>query len=405
MSISACQSTQEPIHTVTPTHVEVKETENTIEVSATQGPIHTVTPSYEEGKEPENASEIQTRSSVYVNEDYSNYPASDSIFPALTTYRIEFYGGTSDIRDIVGSAIADEWLNQFDEYGGDRVDSELNIENAIRELKLPREKVVQYMEYYTKEQIDALYSNNPSEINREFANKSALLVNSEIYTLEWVATRTLSDYEQNNIPLDSVFSYLGVIERYNMPEECRALKSTLQNIIKSKKNIISSNLDVLAKWELSAPYRTEYYGIPDFVHELVDSEELENWMNRFVYEAVDFSKLRNGYEYNVINLVRELNIAKQDFIRANDNLIYTPEQVEAIYSADPKQVMKVFGNPYALWIDDKVYSIDWLTWSYVDTYQKAGITKDVLKVYLDKIKNNSMFTEEVKIITEKYNQL
>jgi hypothetical protein len=254
--------------------------------------------------------------------------------------------------------------------------------------------------------MDALYANNQPEINRLFANPFALLVNNELYTAYWLATRTLTDYEKSGIPLEAVAEYLKVIDDVSLREEYRAIKSTLKKAIKTSEMVSMSSLDVASKWELSAPYRTEYYGVPDFVHDLVNSEELAKWMNRFNYEEREKGKpTRDILEYNVINLVRELNIAKQDFIRENNGLIYTSEQVEAIYSADPKQVMKAFGNPYALSIGDKLYSIDWLSMNDVEAYQKAGITKDALKVYLDKIKNNSMFTSEVERIIEGYNQL
>ncbi len=342
-----------------------------------------------------------TASSVYFN-DYPHVVIDDwgdgggFISSKMETNK---YGIPEIVSQLVEPEKVEKWMDQV--YAGK---TKMTVANFLSDLKITREQIEKSGIPFSKELIDLWYSTDPTVRDREKPNPYAMVINNNIYTPDWLGSRTVTEFEKNGIPLEDISLHLKIIDDYVSSEEYLAVKSTLKRAVKAGKMITKGDLDVQSRWELAAPYRLEYYGIPEFAYDLVNSDELVKWMDGFVLEDEE-SISRDSREYNVINFVRELKIAKQDFIRANNNLIYTSEEIEAIYSADPKQVIEVFGNPYNLIVGGNVYSIKWLASEIAEKYKEAGITKDVLKAFLDKINDKPVLKEEIELITNQYNQL
>lgn len=298
----------------------------------------------------------------------------------LEKYRLEYYGVDTFISNIVGEDKVAKWLEQFEslQNPNGRAKTEINKFTVVKELNVPKEEFIKANKGlgYTDEQIEAIYSGDQKLVNRAFVNDYALLVNDEIYTPDWLALHTIKDYEKAGITVEVLLEYLNKINFSTLDDEYLSIKGVLKK---------SNKIDTLnqSKLELSAPYQLEYYGLDSFLYDIIDNERLNEWAKQFQLEYTRDRRDTSGA--NIINVVKELNVPKEDFIKANNGLVYTEEQIEAIYSGDKKLINKVFTNDYALMVNDKIYTVDWLFIRRIDDYQKAGITKDILEQYLKKI--------------------
>ncbi len=128
-------------------------------------------------------------------------------------------------------------------------------------------------------------------------------------------------------------------------------------------------------------YIFEFYGLIDFVAELVDPTVLSNWMEQFE------SGERSLWELTLYTAVSEMGISKESLLEANaqSGMLFSNKQIESLYSEDIKQVNECFANPYALLHNGEIYTADWLATHTTDDYKKAGLTADELKEYLNKI--------------------
>ncbi|MBE6651276.1 MAG: M56 family metallopeptidase [Ruminococcaceae bacterium] len=128
-------------------------------------------------------------------------------------------------------------------------------------------------------------------------------------------------------------------------------------------------------------YIFEFYGMLDFVAELVDPTVLSNWLEQF-----DNGK-RSLWDLTLFAAVSELGIPKESLLEANtqNGGLFTDEQIASLYSNDIKKVNECFVNPYALLHDGKIYTADWLATHTASEYKNVGITADEIKEYLNKI--------------------
>ncbi|SCY37235.1 hypothetical protein [Alkaliphilus peptidifermentans] len=312
----------------------------------------------------------------------------DSKFELLTKHEFGFYGVDMFIINIVGKEKFEDWLSQFESYNNPegRNKWEITVVNAVLELNVPKETFIKANNgfVYTDEQIEAIYSGDQKLINKIFVNEDALLINDEIYTADWLASRTAKDYERAGISEEELIKYLDKINIIDFKEEYLPIKGVLIKTNKAK-SLPISNINIKpSKLELLAPYQLEYYGLDSFIHDIVDYEKLTEWRNEFLVEY-NWSRRRNIEECNIINLVKELNIKEEDFVKANKDLIYSKEQIKAIYSDNQEEINKAFANEYALLVDGEIYSIEWLMRNNKKDYENIGITKEILDNYLKKI--------------------
>ncbi|MBP1988707.1 hypothetical protein [Paenibacillus eucommiae] len=151
----------------------------------------------------------------------------------LSGYQFEFYGIPGYISDIVGSDKVTEWMKQFEslENPKERSKQEVNFANVILELQVPKEAVIKANQglVFTEEQIEAIYSGDKKRINQAFANEHALLVNGNIYTADWLAAHTATDYKAEGITEEELFLYIKKINKEELEEECSKIKKELSN--------------------------------------------------------------------------------------------------------------------------------------------------------------------------------
>lgn len=304
----------------------------------------------------------------------------------LAKHEFDFYTVKGSIISFVGQEKFEEWLSQFKSYNNPNGRDlwEVNLSNAVIELNYPKEAFIEANKgiVYTDEQIEAIYSGDLKLINRVFVNRNALLVDDEIYTADWLASRTAKDYEEAGISDEVLSDYLNKIDKLQFKDEYLSIKGSLKKAKKDKSYTTSVNDKKTSKMELEAPYRLEYYGIDSFIYEIVEAERLNDWMDQF---TVDYYKnTRPMDECNIVNLVKELNISEEDFTGANSGLVYTKDQIKSIYSNDQKNINKAFVNEFALLVNDEIYTIDWLIKNKQE-YEKIGITKEVVEDWVENI--------------------
>jgi len=246
-----------------------------------------------------------------------------------TKYKTIFYGADTFLAEIVGKEKFNEWLSKFE---NERDKWECNIYNAVRELNISKDDFIKANKgiSYTSKQIDAIFSDDEDEINRAFVNDFALMVDDKIYTPDWLAVHTMSDYEKNGIDSGKLKEYLTKINT----EELYREKLSIEANLLSKK--ISTNTNV----SKNSYYEIDFYNIPDFAHQLVPDDEYEKWVGNFIVENND--NVRNMSEFNIVNFVREFKIKKSDFIKADKDKIYSKEQIDAIFSGSDSEINDAF---------------------------------------------------------------
>ncbi len=150
-------------------------------------------------------------------------------------YSDQYY--SIDIRLIrfVGLEDFDLWKNETREINpnGARDIGETNIITFVKDFKVSKEDFVRitknpplefpddipaahrealYKEYkdaaYSREEIEAIYSNDQVLINKMFVNEYALFHNGNIYTASWLAANSVEEYEKHGLTEEVINNYL-----------------------------------------------------------------------------------------------------------------------------------------------------------------------------------------------------
>lgn len=223
------------------------------------------------------------------------------------------------------------------------------------------------------------------ELFREFVSRFALLSNDKIYTADWLASRSVKSYSGEGITPEALTGYLKAIDYDEFKDEYLAISGNLNKMTTPDGRSQS-------KREQLAPYAPVYYGIDGFVTELVDDTTLSLWMNQFLYDHANNRRGRSITECNVVNLVKELDIERTSFEKADIQQIYTREQIDAIYSHDQKLVNAAFVSASALLADGKIFAAEWLMKHDIGHYKYEGITADMLAKYLERLDSEKLGT-------------
>jgi len=150
-----------------------------------------------------------------------------------------------------------------------------------------------------------------------------------------------------------------------------------------------------SRWEFLSPLDPIFYGVDTFIGDIVGRETLIAWIEQF--QSPGKLKGRDMMELTIVNAVKELKVPREDFIRANKDITYTDEQIEAIYSGDVGKTNRAFVSRYAFLHGDKVYTADWLASRSAKHYQREGISEEALMAYLARI-DIEEFKDEVLAI-------
>lgn len=91
-------------------------------------------------------------------------------------------------------------------------------------------------DFYTKEVIDAVYSDDVKAINKAFVNPYAMYYDGEIYTMQWFEEHSAADFESEGIPLQEIESYLEKVKssftnsKYEDTEENKEFKALEEKV-------------------------------------------------------------------------------------------------------------------------------------------------------------------------------
>ncbi len=305
-----------------------------------------------------------------------------------------------DLILYVGEDDFNAWTNSFaatDAY--DRPQEGISIASFLQHFDVPRNIVEANSDYYSEDQLDAIYSGDQSQINEAFCGDLAYYNPSDgqLYSIYWLSGHTYEDYREADLPtieIDKILTragemggiyaqlaetawleqreYVGVTETSPVYDTCMEHVPSFHAV--PYELILWIGTDVFYEWEETLPYETDEFGRPD-------------------------------EDFTIVEVVEQFNISKEDFLEATrswmtdeamDNIGmtreeylekvgYTDAQVDAIYSGDQSQINEAFCGDLAYYnpSDGQLYSIYWLSDHTAADYQAAGVPVSEVERILD----------------------
>lgn len=112
-----------------------------------------------------------------------------------------------DLILYVGEDNFNAWTNSFavtDEYG--RPQEGISIASFLQHFDVPRDIVEANSDYYSEDQLDAIYSGDQSQINEAFCGDLAYYNPSDgqLYSIYWLSDHTAADYQAAGVPISEV---------------------------------------------------------------------------------------------------------------------------------------------------------------------------------------------------------
>ena len=132
------------------------------------------------------------------------------------------------------------------------------------------------------------------------------------------------------------------------------------------------------------PVSTKINEIPPELMALRDGKEVGDWLSDA--EAImTLVKDKNALPIslstyaNVYSFILSFDIAREEgeaILTAYHQ--YTEEELDAIFSGDPALICKTFANEYAIVVNDKLYTPQWVYWHSEEDYKAEGISPETL---------------------------
>ena len=112
-----------------------------------------------------------------------------------------------DLILYVGEDNFNAWTNSFaatDAY--DRPQEGISIASFLQHFDVPRNIVEANSDYYSEDQLDAIYSGDQSQINEAFCGDLAYYNPSDgqLYSIYWLSDHTAADYQAAGVPVSEV---------------------------------------------------------------------------------------------------------------------------------------------------------------------------------------------------------
>lgn len=271
-----------------------------------------------------------------VEEAYSIFNYEENIGGANLSdfggnYELIYYGMDTALCNLVSEEEYQKWIDSFSE---ENKSWDICLQaDFIEFFHLDRETVDKVLGItYSEEQIDAFFSNEQDKIDEAFVNPYAVLINKKIYSPEWFATHTWSDYIEAGITESMLLECLSKWDDEFLiaPALQVAYQMKQQNF-----NIDLENYDSIIKYIDNL----ELYGIPDSIHRIVSDEEYEKYVSLFVNENV--SPERSLSQFNIVNFVTDFEIGYMEFLEMTDS-IFTDVEQQTIFSRNYEQIDKLF---------------------------------------------------------------
>ena len=270
----------------------------------------------------------------------------------------------------------------------------MNIENFIRDFHITKEVFLECVrppvsaedlarvsaddgldhtmtetEYYnrysfTDEQIDALFSGDQRRINEAFCGPLAFVneADGELYSIYWLAEHTAADYTAAGLPRDKIKKIVSLAQ---LPEyaDCTPLGDRVMNILNQASD---------GSISICYTHNVMYHFIDGSLIDYIGMDVFNAWIDSLGY---DFNEWNSDENCNIVAFVEHFQISKEtfisltregvseDFLEEHDGITeYSMEQIDAIYSGDPKEVNRVFCGPLAVYNenDGQLYSLHWI---------------------------------------------
>ncbi len=322
-----------------------------------------------------------------------------------TKYTFLFYGVPSYFGELVeDNTIYDQWVDSFEwsKRGEKRSMWEATLLAGVEELNIPKDaflKINSETGYiFTEEQINALYSGDIKEVNRCFANKYSLVVDGEIYSLEWLATHSASDYKKHGIEYEDLIAD-DYLLRINKSEFAFACVPIVMNAKVLNPDFNLSGFVPLRELE----FKPSFYVIPEELRKMVTDEEYEEWANEFLvednYGARDFS------EFNVINFIVD---NKLDLNKLQG--IIPDEALTSLRSKNKEALLDFYRvgdipDTFSIKKGDEIYTVDWLSTKTIQDYEKHGITIEDLETLIRALEPDHGYRKEYSYILGCYRRM
>ena len=112
-----------------------------------------------------------------------------------------------DLILYVGEDDFNAWTNSFAATNAyDRPQEGISIASFLQHFDVPRNIVEANSDYYSEDQLDAIYSGDQSQINEAFCGDLAYYNPSDgqLYSIYWLSDHTAADYQAAGVPVSEV---------------------------------------------------------------------------------------------------------------------------------------------------------------------------------------------------------
>lgn len=267
---------------------------------------------------------------AYITEDYCS-----SIRELGGSYTMVYYGMDTALIKMVSEDEYNQWTATFQSAvnpNGKSWDTCLQ-KDFIQYFHIPKQQAEKNLSLtYTQEQIDAFYSENPCDINIAFKSDYAILVDGKLYSPIWLATHTKRDYEEAGITVEQLEEYVAKWDKEYMKEYCLPVVYQIKTMDKK----YDAGAINCIKAEVS---KLSLYGIPDSVHDVIEKEQYEQYMQRFIFNNIAPERKIN--ELNIVNILSEFDFDYNTFSGICRGYI-SNEECKIIFSRNYEEIDHLF---------------------------------------------------------------
>ena len=345
---------------------------------------------------------------------------SGSCITLCYTHNFTYHSIDAPLINYIGFDAFNEWLDSLGhDYNDWNFDETGSIVEFVEHFQISKETFISLtrdgvdeefikehdsITMYSMEQIDAIYSGDPWEVNRVFCGPMAVYNqnNGQLYSLHWIVDHSAEECVAMGLPLDRVRQ---IVEDAQTEDywDCNDLGKEAVPILEEMEAIEASGG---LSDEEPMPYILQcqehtfsYHAVDGCLTSFVGDDKVMEWYNTFTGQIDSYCRSAEGF--TIVAFVEHFQISKEDFIRVSRKNItqefvesigmtmdeyleefgYTDEQIDAIYSGDQKKINRAFCGSLAVYNenDGELYSIYWMAEHTAEDYIAAGLSLDQVR--------------------------
>ncbi|GEM_PF-5409429 len=135
-------------------------------------------------------------------------------------HNMKYYGIFEEFSSIVNPRELEDWKNQFklNSNVGYRENEELNVYTFVKEFKIKKNKFeninnsIEGFPLFTKEEIEAIYTDDKNKIDELFRNPYSLYHDNKIYTPKWLCESDIIQYNTEKIKKQDIKIVISIWE-------------------------------------------------------------------------------------------------------------------------------------------------------------------------------------------------